>query len=64
MLNWERLVDRDIIIVHMDKYKRFKIDVDGRIFPNSYLVKCDDKKLLLYKIRSLNYNVKKFGKPT
>ena len=33
----------------MDKYKRFKIYVDGQIFSNLYLVKCDDKKLVLYK---------------
>ena len=27
--NWEHLLDRDIIIAHMDKCKRFKIEADG-----------------------------------
>ena len=29
--DWERLLDRDIIIAYMDKLKRFKIEADGRI---------------------------------
>ena len=40
-------MDRDIIIVLMDKKcKQFEIDADELIL---YLVKCDDKKLVLYK---------------
>ena len=45
--NWERQLNRDIINAHMDKCKRFKIYVDGQIFSNLYLVKCDDEKLVL-----------------
>ena len=30
--NWERLLDRDMIIAYIDKCKRFKLEVDGQIY--------------------------------
>ena len=29
--NWERLLDRDMIIAYTDKCKRFKMEADGKI---------------------------------
>ena len=29
--NWERLLDRDMVIAFIDKCKRFKLEADGQI---------------------------------